>query len=261
MASVPMASVAVTRPLDLATHDTTAFIAGQLAAGTSVLEVGCGAGDLAQALAQRGFRVRALDADEQSIAQARARGVDAQVCAWPDYTGASVDAVAFTRSLHHIAALDAALDRARAQLRPFGKLLLDDFAHEAADEPTLRWFAELLRTPAAQAQIAERPGSFVSELLIEMRSDRDPLAFWHARHGHHGVHPFGALTAAIGARFAITRIERVPYLYRYLVQVLPETAAAAQWLADVRRDEARRIQSGGLQALGRRLAAEVAAAA
>ncbi len=75
---------------------------------------------------------------------------------------------------------------------------------------------------------------------------------------HHAVHPFGALTAAIGARFAITRIERVPYLYRYLVQVLPETAAAAHWLADVRRDEARRIDSGSVQALGRRLAAEVA---
>jgi len=50
----------------------------------------------------------------------------------------------------------------------------------------------------------------------------------------------------------------VPYLYRYLVQVLPETAAAAQWLADVRRDEARRIDRGSVQALGRRLAAEVA---
>ena len=253
--------ITATRPIDLATQDTAAFVAGQLAAGTGVLEVGCGAGDLAQALAQRGFRVRALDADAESIGQARARGVDAHVCAWPDYTGAAVDAVAFTRSLHHIAALDAALDRARAQLRPFGKLLLDDFAHEAADAATLHWFAELLRTPAAQAQIAERPGSFVTELLVELHRAGDALAFWHKRHAQHGVHPFGALTAAIGARFAITRIERVPYLYRYLVQVLPETAAAAQWLADVRRDEARRIKSGSVQALGRRLAAEVSGAA
>lgn len=242
------------RPIDLATHDTTSFVAGQLAAGTSVLEVGCGAGDLAQALAQRGFRVRALDADEESVGQARARGVDAQACAWPDYEGPAVDAVAFTRSLHHIPALDAALDQARAQLRPFGKLLLDDFAHEAADAATLDWFAELVRTPAAQAQLAERPGSFVTEL----QQAADPLAFWQERHVHHAVHPFGALTAAIGARFAITRIDRVPYLYRYLVQVLPETAAAAQWLADVRRDEARRIDRGSVQALGRRLAAEVA---
>src|SRR5262245_44965943 len=38
---------AAARPIDLATQDTAVFVAGQLAAGTSVLEVGCGAGDLA----------------------------------------------------------------------------------------------------------------------------------------------------------------------------------------------------------------------
>ena len=248
-----MTPAAPARPIDLATRDTVTFVAGQLAAGTSVLEVGSGPGDLAQALAQRGFRVRALDADEQAIAEARARGLDAQVCAWPDYTGPAVDAVAFMRSLHHMPALDAALDRARACLRPYGKLLLDDFAHEAADAATLHWFAALVRTPAAQAQTAGRSSSFIDGL----RETDDPLRFWQERHAQHGVHVFGLLTAAAGARFEITRVERVPYLYRYLVQVLPETPAAAQWLADVRRDEARRIDGGSVQPLGRRLAAEL----
>ena len=249
-----MTAALPSRPIDLATQDTAAFVAGQLAAGTSLLEVGSGAGDLAQALGQRGFRVRALDPDEEAIAQARARGVDAQVCTWPDYHGPAVDAVAFTRSLHHIAALDAALDRTRSLLRPFGKLLLDDFAHEAADAATLQWFAALVRTPAAQAQIAARSGGFIDGL----QQASDPLLFWQERHARLGVHAFGLLTAAAGARFAITRIERVPYLYRYLVSVLPDPAAAAHWLADVRRDEARRIEAGSVQPLGRRLAAELA---
>ena len=247
---------APTRPIDLATQDTGAFVAEQLAAGTSLLEIGCGDGDLAQALVQRGFRVKALDADAESVARARTRGVDAHACSWPDYDGPVVDAVAFTRSLHHIPALDAALDRTQALLRPFGKLLLDDFAHEAADAATLRWFADLVGTPAAQAQIAGR----ASEFIAGLQATTDPLGFWQERHAHHGVHAFGLLTAAAGARFAITRIERVPYLYRYLVAALPETPQAAQWLADVRRDEARRIASGAIQPLGRRLAAELAGA-
>jgi SAM-dependent methyltransferase len=242
------------RPIDVPTQATAEFFASQLAAGTSLLEVGCGAGDLALALAGRDFRVTALDTDAEEVAQACARGVSARQCAWPDYTGAKVDAVAFTRSLHHIPALEAAVAQAQAQLRPFGKLLLDDFAHEAADGATLDWFVAVLSTPAAQALLAPAPGGFVDEV---QKAD-DVLAFWRERHVYHRVHEFAALTAAVGARFAITRIDRVPYLYRYLVPALPENAAAARWLADVCRDEARHIERGKVRALGRHLAAELA---
>jgi SAM-dependent methyltransferase len=242
------------RPIDVPTQATAEFFASQLAAGTNLLEVGCGAGDLALALAGRGFRVTALDADAEAVAQALARGVSARQCAWPDYAGAPIDAVAFTRSLHHIPALDAAVAHARVQLRPFGKLLLDDFAHEAADAASLDWFLAVLRTPAAQALLAPAPGGFVDEV---QKAD-DVLAFWRERHVQHHVHEFGLLTAGIGARFVITRIARVPYLYRYLVPALPENAAAARWLADVQRDEARNIERGTVRALGRHLAAELA---
>ena len=243
-----------TRPFDVPTQVTAEFFASQLAAGTSLLEVGCGAGELALALAGRGFRVTALDADAETVGRALARGVSARQCAWPDYTGAPVDAVAFTRSLHHISALDVAVDHARAQLRPFGKLLLDDFAHEAADAASLDWFVTVLRTPAAQALLAPAPGGFVDDV----QKAGDVLAFWRERHVQHHVHEFGMLTAAIGARFVITRIERVPYLYRYLVPALPENTAAARWLADIERDEARHIERGTVRALGRHLAAELA---
>lgn len=50
-----------------------------LAPGTSVLEIGCGAGFTAAALAQRGFRVHAIDSVEAMIQQARRYALESGV--------------------------------------------------------------------------------------------------------------------------------------------------------------------------------------
>jgi 2-polyprenyl-3-methyl-5-hydroxy-6-metoxy-1,4-benzoquinol methylase len=57
-----------------------------------LLEVGCGDGALAAMLAADGFEVVAIDAAEDAVARARARGVDARLAEWPQFDAAGFDA-------------------------------------------------------------------------------------------------------------------------------------------------------------------------
>jgi len=52
------------------------------------------------------------------------------------------------------------------------------------------------------------------------------------------------------------QVEAVPYLYRYLVPVLADTAAAAEWVASVLRAERDAIANGRIAAIGRRIVAQ-----
>jgi len=84
------------------TRETVEFLAAHVRHGARLLEVGCGHGEVARLLGDGGFRVVAIDADPEAVAHARDLGVDARLAAWPEYSGPGVDAIAFTRSLHHI---------------------------------------------------------------------------------------------------------------------------------------------------------------
>jgi 2-polyprenyl-3-methyl-5-hydroxy-6-metoxy-1,4-benzoquinol methylase len=64
----------------------------------SILEVGCGAGELAACLSKDGYSIVAIDSDCDSVAAARRLGVNARVATWPDFASGQFDAVLFTRS-------------------------------------------------------------------------------------------------------------------------------------------------------------------
>src|SRR6266513_5773370 len=119
-----------------------------------ILEVGCGTGELASRLLQDGSAVVAIDSDHDSVVAARQLGVDASVAAWPDFDDGNFDAILFTRSLHHIHPLDQALRRAVDSLADGGRLIVEDFAYESADEKTLRWFSSALRLLEATGSLA-----------------------------------------------------------------------------------------------------------
>lgn len=99
--------------------DTFAEIAASLApiAGRRVIDIGCGAGRLAGALARRGARVTAVDPDPSAVAAAAGlEGVEAVQApgeALPFAEG-SYDGAVFLNSLHHVPAqlMDAALHEA-----------------------------------------------------------------------------------------------------------------------------------------------------
>jgi SAM-dependent methyltransferase len=96
--------------------------------GRDVVDIGCGAGALARALAGAGARVVALEVSEEQLAPALARdgGSDVQYVvgrgqALPLHD-AAVDMAVFMRTLHHVPVSDMtqALQEARRVVRPGG---------------------------------------------------------------------------------------------------------------------------------------------
>jgi len=181
-----------------------------------VLDAGCGNGALADRLRARGYEVTAIDIDP-ALARSGVRIAD--ICAFRDRP---YDAVVFVLSLHHVHSLGAALDATRALLKPGGRLLVDEFAHENADSAMAdRFFAS--------------PGS---------------LQRWRDKHGE--FHTGSAMVDAISRRFTLTSLAQVPYLYRYLDDESlrdSESVLGLQLIAHRRASRpARAAAAGGLAA-------------
>lgn len=98
--------------------------------GLDIADVGCGSGQLVRALAERGARAIGIEISDDQLAAAQAAapvpGAEyvvgrAEALGLAD---ATLDAVVFMRSLHHVAAAEhlAALAEARRVLRPNGRL-------------------------------------------------------------------------------------------------------------------------------------------
>jgi SAM-dependent methyltransferase len=94
--------------------DFTEFVLSQLPPPARVLELGCGAGRLAHALAAAGYDVLAIDPVAPEGALFRRVTLEELEDPGP------FDAVVAQRSLHHLHDLGAALDRVHALLRPKG---------------------------------------------------------------------------------------------------------------------------------------------
>ena len=61
------------------------------------------------------------------------------------------------------------------------------------------------------------------------------------------------MTQAIAEDFTLRATHNVPYLYRYLVPLLPETGEAAAFVEEVFREEARLGALGEITLIGRRV--------
>lgn len=210
----------------------------------TVLEIGCGSGDVAAELSRAGFHVVALDEDRESVAAALGRGVDARIASWPaQLQETSFDAVAFTRSIHHIPDLPAALERAAGLLPARGILAIEDFDYRDADPRLIRWAAS--RIDAVRPLLD--PESFAMRLALA----DDPLAVWRGDHDEH-LHGFAAIEAEVGLRFEIVELTQAPYVFRYL-----ESAGITDQriLAAAEREEISAARQHSFPLLGRRLVA------
>jgi SAM-dependent methyltransferase len=237
------------RSIDVPNRETLGFLISRLPVGAKVLEVGCGEGQVACELLQRGYRVTGLDSDSEAVARAQARGVRAVVASWPKFdSSVSFDAIAFTRSLHHINPLRESIVRARELLNPNGFLLVEDFALDEVNEATVAWFVKVLRSTQGNALIKPVADQLVTELL----SAADVMQTWRDNRAH-DLHPFTAINQAIAAQFVVREVQSVPYFYRYLIPVLPETSEAASFLDEVFQQETTLGNSGEIMFLGRRI--------
>lgn len=233
---------------DPATTYTAAFVRAALPPGARrVLEVGCGEGALAAELQSQGLCVVALDSEGQAVDRARERGVDARRATWPDFAGGRFDAVLFTRSLHHVEDLDAGVAAAFDCLAEGGRVIVEDFDFDYADEPTLAWFASQARLLAA-CQPVEASSLLAS--LVEL--DGRPLEAWRRDH-HHPLHGARAIEAALRRTARNVTGSGAAYFFRYVASAIPGNPALAEKLL---RSELDLIAEGRIEPLGRRYVAQ-----
>jgi SAM-dependent methyltransferase len=211
-----------------------------------VLEIGCGDGALAASLAETGLAVVALDGDPDAVARARTRSVDARRAAWPDFDEGRFDAILFTRSLHHAGDLAASVAAAFATLNPGGRVIVEDFAYEEADEASLAWFrsfATLLRRTGALAG--------ASDMADGLSSAEPPLAgWWHGHHGH-DLHTARRMEEMLRAASGDLNVAGAAYYFRYLLAAASSPDAAEAMLAH----ELAAIEAGQVRPLSRRFVA------
>ena len=233
------------------TQFTRDFIQRSLPAGARrVLEIGCGSGELAASLLQDGVSLIAIDTDPDLIAAARGLGVDARIAAWPNFEDGQFDAVLFTRSLHHMHPLDKAVQRAADSLVIGGRLIVEDFAYEMAEEKTLRWFGDVIDRLDGAGLLVKG-----DDFLTALRSRTEMVKMWRENH-ESDLHTAANVFAEIRRVFDETQCEEAPYYFRYLSRAIVPTADRDKILQDLAEQEAGLIARGMILALGRRFVAE-----
>ena len=111
------------------------FVLSQLPPSPArVLEVGCGQGEVALALAEHGYEVVAIDPEAPEGEIFRRSTIEAFTDPGP------FDAVIASRSLHHVHELGAMLDKLLRLLR--GPMILNEFAWDRLEPMTPEWEAE-----------------------------------------------------------------------------------------------------------------------
>jgi SAM-dependent methyltransferase len=210
-----------------------------------ILDAGCGRGELAARLATEGYEVRGVDAEAEAVKAARLLGIAATLADFMQYEDAMFDVLIFSRSLHHMHPLSAAVRQAKALLRAGGTLVVDEFAVDAVDRPTAAWFYDTL-------SLLEAAGVLVPD--EEVPAVDDPLERWMAQHAEDPpLHSGKAMIAAVEEGFEITSVAWVPYLYSYFEGWLTDPARDHDLARQAFEIERRRTADGDLAAVGLRM--------
>jgi SAM-dependent methyltransferase len=214
-----------------------------------ILEVGCGTGELAARLLKDGYAVVAVDSDPESVATARSLGVDARVATWPDFDEDLFDAVLFTRSLHHIHPLDESTRRAANSLADGGRVIVEDFAYESADEKTLRWFSSVVRLLEATGSLAAS-----DDFLERVLSKTETLSAWRQNHENE-LHTAAEINAELEKTLGRVIREDAAYYFRYTASAITTSEKRNAILQAVAKQEESLSADGSIVALGRRFVA------
>ena len=197
------------------------FVTEQLpSAPARVLEVGCGRGNLARAIAESGHEVVAIDPHAPAGELFRATSLE-------EFAGPEpFDVVVASLALHHVADLPGALDKIVSLLRPTGSLIVNEHAVDRLDEPTARWYLE--------KRAVIRPDA--------PRSLEQCLHDWEEHHA--GLHGYAAMRKELDRRFTERFFAWMPYVYGELAGAVTDL------------EERALIDAGAIQATGFRYVGE-----
>ena len=162
-----------------------------------VLEVGCGQGELALALAHAGYDVLGIDPDAPEGEIFRRVTLEEF-----DHPG-PFDAAVAVRVLHHLGPLEPAVEKL-ARLAPL--LVLDEFAPERLDARARAWYDAHRGT-------------------LEDPAGPPDLDHWHEEHPD--LHPSDTVLAAVRAHFDEGLLQWRPYFFRWLRNPESEDAERA----------------------------------
>jgi 2-polyprenyl-3-methyl-5-hydroxy-6-metoxy-1,4-benzoquinol methylase len=219
--------------------------------GGRILEIGCGAGELAACLSKDGYTVVAIDSDRDSIAAAKRLDVDARLATWPDFDGGQFIAVLFTRSLHHIHPLDESVVRAATSLLEGGCIIVEDFAYDSVDEKTLRWFRSTIRLlEATDLLIPQVRDEFLEKILSKTKT----LDAWQQNH-EHDLHTAAQIGAQLEKIFGRVIKENAPYYFRYIAGAIAPSDKRDAILQAFAQQEETMAADGSIAPLGRRFVA------
>lgn len=232
-------------PRDVATEHTLSFLKPHLADKRwRILEIGCGLGDLAAALARQGHAVVGLESSVVAVESARAKGVDARHADLLDFTTAEkFDCAIFTRSLHHLPSLDEALRHVGALLQPGGLCLVEDFALERPDHATLEWYYGL-------AEVLD-PANVPTHASLERH--------WEEEHRETPpLHRGDVMREAVRDVLGGVEETSCPYLYRSFLPYLERKDLGYERMRAIFGWESRLIASAAIRPVGMRLVAKKA---
>jgi len=170
--------------------DLNAFLLTELPPPARVLEVACGAGELALWLDAEGYDVLAIDPrapDGPSFRQVTLEELD---------DPGPFDFAVAERVLHHVHPLGPAFEKL-SQLAPV--LVLEEFAWDRIDEPTQDWYERQHRMLRAAGSEPNGPPD-----VDQWRVD------------HPGLNPSQTILDAAAGFFEQRQLEWRPYLYRWL---------------------------------------------
>lgn len=236
-------------PLDVALNHTQLFLTRVLPQRGRILEVGCGAGQLAWRLAHLGHEVHALDRVAPSLpAHPRLRFLKGEVETATVPT--PFDAIVMVDTLRGLSDVESVVHRLASWLTPGGLLVVDelDVGHEDSD--VARWFAEHAGTCLLSgASDVDALGGELSAL---------PRERWQAR--FKGQHRATVMLEALRQVGLMRESERGPALFRELAATLVPTPRGVRLAEFLLQAEEQRIAEGSLRPVGVRAVVQVGSA-